>query len=93
MNPDTNKNSSSSPQSSPRPNLPDPKTVLQDAQLTREEKIAKLERWRQDAEEIETANDEGMGGVVRPSNLAAVLAALRELEERESSGESAAEDS
>lgn len=59
--------------------LPNPQAVVQDPALSHEEKIEKLRRWSHDAREIETANDEGMRGVVTPSNLPAVQKALREL--------------
>jgi hypothetical protein len=60
-------------------NLPDPQTVLDDASLSRSDKVDKLLRWAHDALELEVANDEGMRGAVRPSNLAQVREALREL--------------
>lgn len=63
----------------PAPKLPDPRSVLQDATLTRAQKIEKLRRWAYDARELDVANEEGMGGPPQPSNLAAILAALREL--------------
>jgi fumarate hydratase, class II len=58
---------------------PDPRDVLHDPTLTREEKIAKLRRWSYDARELEVANEEGMGGPPKPSNLPAILEALQEL--------------
>jgi len=63
----------------PDPQLPDPRAVLDDATLSIEEKIAKLRRWSYDARELDVANEEGMGGKPRPSNLDAIQAALREL--------------
>jgi len=63
----------------PDPQLPDPKLVLEDPSLTREEKIEKLRRWSYDARELDVANEEGMGGKPRPSNLDEVQKALREL--------------
>jgi hypothetical protein len=69
---------SKGPAARPAP-LPDPQSVLHDPALSRDEKIEKLRRWSHDAREVETANDEGMGGVVTPSNLPAVQEALREL--------------
>jgi hypothetical protein len=64
---------------SPAPELPDPRSVLRDATLTRQQKIDTLRRWSYDARELDVANEEGMGGEPRPSNLAAILAALHEL--------------
>ena len=69
---------SKAPAAKPAP-LPDPRAVLQDPTLSRDEKIEKLRRWGHDAREVETANDEGMRGVVTPSNLPAVQEALRQL--------------
>ncbi len=63
----------------PDPQLPDPEVVLRDADLTEEEKIEKLRRWSYDARELEVANEEGMGGTPRPSNLDDVQEALRSL--------------
>lgn len=63
----------------PDPQLPDPQQVLDDPSLSRDEKIEKLRRWSYDAREIDVANEEGMGGKPRPSNLDAVQKALREL--------------
>lgn len=63
----------------PDPQLPDPRTVLDDPSLSTDEKIAKLRRWSYDARELDVANEEGMGGKPRPSNLDAIQAALREL--------------
>ena len=63
------------PAARPAP-LPDPQGVLQDPTLTRDEKIEKLRRWSTDAQSMETANAEGMGGVLVPSNLQAVQEAL-----------------
>jgi hypothetical protein len=59
--------------------LPDPRDVLQDRALSRAEKLARLQHWRHDAQEIEVANEEGMRGHVAPSNLDAIQRALREL--------------
>ncbi|MCU0866368.1 MAG: hypothetical protein MUC36_21500 [Planctomycetes bacterium] len=50
-----------------------------DPTLTRDEKIEKLRRWSNDAQSMETANAEGMGGAAAPSNLQAVQEALRSL--------------
>ena len=66
------------PAAKPSP-LPDPAAVLQDPTLTRDEKIEKLRRWSSDAQSMETANAEGMGGDAAPSNLQAVQEALRSL--------------
>jgi hypothetical protein len=63
----------------PDPQLPDPKAVLGDSDLSEEEKIEKLRRWSYDARELEVANEEGMGGTPRPSNLDDVQKALRRL--------------
>ncbi len=63
----------------PAPQFPDPRTVLHDSRLTRAQKIVKLRSWSYDANRLEVANEEGMGGPPRPSNLAAIQAALREL--------------
>ena len=59
--------------------LPDPQAVVLDPTLTRDEKIEKLRRWSNDAQSMETANAEGMGGDSAPSNLQAVQEALRSL--------------
>lgn len=59
--------------------LPDPRSVLRDTSLTRAQKIEKLRRWAYDARELDVANEEGMGGESRPSDLAEILAALHEL--------------
>lgn len=63
----------------PEPVSPDPRSVLRDTTLTRQQKIDRLRRWSYDARELDVANEEGMGGEARPSDLAAILAALREL--------------
>ncbi len=63
----------------PDPQVPDPRAVLHDARLTRAQKIATLRRRACDARALDVANDEGMGGVARPSDLPAILAALHEL--------------
>ena len=63
----------------PDPQLPDPQSVIDDANLTVDEKIAKLRRWSYDARELDVANEEGMGGKPRPSNLDAIQDALRQL--------------
>ena len=63
----------------PDPQLPDPKAVLGDPALTDEEKIERLRRWSYVARELEVANEEGMGGTPRPSNLDDVQKALRRL--------------
>lgn len=63
----------------PDPQLPDPQAVLRDPSLNRQQKIAKLRGWSYDARELEVANEEGMGGPPRPSNLEAIQEALREL--------------
>ena len=75
---------SQGPAARPAP-LPDPQAVVRDPDLTRDEKIEKLRRWSHDAREVETANNEGMGGVVTPSNLPAVQEALRQLGASENS--------
>jgi hypothetical protein len=62
-----------------RPRLPDPRAVLDDDTLTREQKIEKLRRWSVDARRVEASNDDGLQGAVTPSNLPAIQAALREL--------------
>lgn len=64
---------------SSQPQLPDPQAVLRDPALSRAQKIDKLRRLAYDAREIEVANEEGMGGPPRTTNLAAIQAALREL--------------
>ena len=62
-----------------RPKLPDPRSVLEDATLTRDEKIEKLRRWSIDARRVEASNDDGLQGAVTPSNLPAIQDALRQL--------------
>ena len=59
--------------------LPDPRDVVHDRSLSRAEKLARLQHWRHDAQEIEVANEEGMRGHIAPSNLDAIQSALREL--------------
>ena len=68
------------PKPDPAPSLPDPKAILEDPRLSRAEKIRRLREWSQDAREIDVANEEGMRGKMRPSNLGALREALRELE-------------
>jgi hypothetical protein len=73
----------------PAPSLQDPQAILEDPRLSRAEKIRRLREWSYDARELEVANEEGMRGKVRSSNLDAVRKALRELEG--SSGDEAAQ--
>lgn len=74
------------PQSDPRgerrsdPQLPDPRTILDDPQLTREQKIKRLRQLSYDARELDVATEEGMtGNRGLPSNLPRIQEALREL--------------
>jgi hypothetical protein len=67
------------PPSVAKPKLPDPTSVLDDASLSRDEKIEKLRRWATDARRVEASNDDGLQGAVTPSNLPAIQAALRQL--------------
>ena len=62
-----------------KPQEPSPRAVLDDASLTREQKIEKLRRWAADARRVEASNDDGLQGAVTPSNLPAIQEALREL--------------
>ena len=57
----------------------DPLALARDPALTRAQKIELLRAWSYDEREIEVADEEGMGGTKRPSKLAAIQAALREL--------------
>jgi hypothetical protein len=55
-----------------------PQAVVDDAGLTREQKIELLRRWQYDADEMDVAEEEGMAGG-EPSRLSQVLAALKRL--------------
>jgi hypothetical protein len=57
----------------------DPNQVLQDASLTREEKIKIMKQWEYDARILEVAEEENMAGG-KPSLLRDVRKALIELE-------------
>jgi hypothetical protein len=62
------------------PQLPDPRSILDDPKLTREQKIKRLRQLSYDARELDVATEEGMeGSTGMPSNLPRILAALREL--------------
>jgi hypothetical protein len=65
-----------------QPGLPDPQKIVENPKMSREQKAERLHRWEHDAQEIETANDEGMRGDVKPSNLDAVHDALRRVGEK-----------
>jgi hypothetical protein len=56
-----------------------PAEVLDDRDLSREEKIKVLRRWEYDARELEVAEEENMGGGP-PDLLDEVLTALRQLD-------------
>lgn len=55
-----------------------PAEVLNDRELSRDEKIRVLQRWEYDARELEVAEEENMAGGP-PDLLDEVLTALREL--------------
>jgi hypothetical protein len=62
------------------PQLPDPRTILDDPNLTREQKIKRLRQLSYDARELDVATEEGMTGPKGlPSNLPRIQEALREL--------------
>ena len=62
------------------PQLPDPRTILDDPTLTREQKIHRLRQLSYDARELDVATEEGMvGSKGLPSNLPRIHEALREL--------------
>ena len=62
------------------PQLPDPRTILEDPTLTREQKIQRLRQLSYDARELDVATEEGMvGSKGLPSNLPRIHEALREL--------------
>lgn len=70
---------STRPPDAAKPKLPDPTGVLDDASLSREQKIEKLRRWATDARRVDASNDDGLQGAVTPSNLPAIQEALRQL--------------
>jgi hypothetical protein len=72
-----------------RPDEQNLQAILEDPRLTRAEKIRRLRDWIQDALEVDVANEEGMRGKLRTSNLDALQKALREFEA--SSGDAAAQ--
>jgi hypothetical protein len=55
-----------------------PQAVVDDARLTREQKIEVLRRWQYDADGLAVAEEEGMTGG-EPSRLQQVLGALEAL--------------
>ena len=57
----------------------EPNQVLQDASLTREQKMGILKQWEYDARELEVAEEENMAGRT-PSILGEVLNAILKLE-------------
>lgn len=57
----------------------EPETVLNAENLTREEKIAILQRWEYDARELSVAEEENMAGGP-PNRLGAVHRTLMQLE-------------
>ena len=62
------------------PQLPDPRHILDDPKLTREQKIARLRQLSYDARELDVATEEGMTGTHGlPSNLPRIHEALRAL--------------
>lgn len=62
------------------PQLPDPRSVLDDPTLTREQKIERLRQLSYDARELDVATEEGMqGSRGTPSNLPRIQEALRQL--------------
>ena len=56
-----------------------PEDVLNQQNITREQKIKILRRWEYDARELEVAEEENMGGGP-PSMLSDILAALHRLD-------------
>jgi hypothetical protein len=59
--------------------FPEPEKVLDEEDLTREEKIAILQRWEFDARELSVAEEENMAGGP-PNRLGAILRTLRQLD-------------
>jgi len=59
----------------------EPKDVLADDTLTREQKIKVLRQWEYDAKELQTADDENMPVSEQATMLHRALEALRELEQ------------
>lgn len=57
----------------------EPNQVLQDASLTREQKMGVLKQWEYDARELEVAEEENMAGST-PSILREVLETILKLE-------------
>lgn len=79
MTPDDEASSGSSGRRSD-PQLPDPRSVLDDPTLTREQKIERLRQLSYDARELDVATEEGMqGSRGAPSNLPRIQEALRQL--------------
>lgn len=58
-----------------------PMAVVEDEQLTAEQKLLILKSWRKDAELMQTAQEENMTGGERP-HLQDVALAMQELHER-----------
>lgn len=56
-----------------------PGDVLEQNDLSQDEKLSLLKRWEQDAREIEVAEEEGMVGT-RPSQLSAIIQAIDQLD-------------
>ncbi len=57
----------------------DPKEVVANAELTRDQKIEILRRWEYDAHQLEVAEEEAGMGVRRPEILDQVIQALHTL--------------
>jgi hypothetical protein len=55
-----------------------PEALCESTGLSREQKIDLLQRWAEDARELDVAEDEGMGGG-EPSMLERILSALETL--------------
>ncbi len=63
----------------PNSEFTSPEDVLNQQDITREQKIKILRRWEYDARELEVAEEENMGGGP-PSMLSDILAALHRLD-------------
>lgn len=67
--------------SDPSASYREPYDVLQDARLSREQKITVLKQWAFDEQELEVAEEENMRGAPAPLVLDQVLMALHQIEQ------------
>jgi hypothetical protein len=65
---------------SPSGHFQNPKDILKNTLLTKEEKIIALNNWKSTCEHYKDSTNEGMPGE-RTTPIAEILAALRELED------------